>query len=145
MNHSGHADLYFNLIEISQRLELSIKKALKPYGITHGQYNILRILRGKKGEPISAKEIKNKMIVRNPDITRLIDRLVKKDLVIRQMDQINRRKVEISLSENGKKLLLEVDPIMSKATHFFFKDVISFNESNDASQVLLKINQFLKV
>jgi len=129
---------------ISQRLESSIKKALKPFGLTHGQYNILRILRGRKGEPISAKDIKSRMIVRNPDITRLIDRLEKKSLVIRQMDRLNRRKVEIFLSKNGEELLLSVDLIMHESIHYFFKDVISDNESLEAAKVLQKINLFLK-
>ena len=140
MVHNKHEQLYFNIIEISQRLEVNIKLALKPYKLTHAQFNILRILKGAKNTQVSAKIIKKKMIVKNPDVTRLIDRLVKKELVIRQINPSNKRQIFISLTKQGYDMIDLLNPIMYKAVHNFFQDSISSEQANSALDVLNIIN-----
>lgn len=138
-NLDPHAKSYFKLIEISQSIEFRIKILLQEYEITHGQYNILRILKGAKGEPLTAKTIKTRMIVNYPDVTRLVDRLVKKGLVNREKNPENRREVNITLLSKGNKLLLELDPIMKQAAYNFFREQISHNEAVDLTRILSKI------
>ena len=139
-----HASSYFKLLEISQTIESRIKLKLQDYDLTHGQYNILKILKGAKDEPLTAKTIKSRMIVNFPDVTRLVDRLVKKELVLREKNPLNRREVNISLLNKGKDLLEELDPIMKSAAFHFFIDQISVQEANALSDILSKIMPSIK-
>ena len=81
-----------------------LKKQYKPYGITPKQYNILRIL-GGADEPLTTSDIRGRMIDRMSDITRLIDRLILKELVTKKVKPEDKRLVDISISEKGSELL----------------------------------------
>lgn len=80
----------------------------RPYGISPQQYNILRILRGAD-EAIKVQTIKDRMIDRAPNATRLMDKLCDKDLIDRVRCDHDRRVVYISISEEGLKLLKTID------------------------------------
>ena len=75
---SIHAIAYFNLLKTSSWLEERIKLALKPYNLTHAQLNALYILFEHDPGPVSANELRKRILVSNPDVTRLLDRLVVK-------------------------------------------------------------------
>jgi len=79
----------------------------KPYGISPQQYNILRILKGA-GEAIKVQTIKERMIERSPNATRLMDKLCVKELIERIPCPEDRRVVHIEITENGKLLLEEI-------------------------------------
>jgi len=143
-SNSAHAQAFFRIIEISQIVEASIKKVLKEYQLTHGQYNILRILRGAKGEAITAKNIKERMILNHPDITRLVDRLLQKGLVERVKNPFNKREVNISLVNKGIELLSILDPLMKKAGFDFFENVISNTEAENLKSILTIITNDIK-
>lgn len=76
-------------------------KELKEFDITEVQFNILRILKGKHPKPLSAGEISKSLISQATDVTRVIDRMLKKGLVTRERPEENRRKVLISLTNEG--------------------------------------------
>jgi len=80
----------------------------RPYGISPQQFNILRILRGAE-EAIKVQTIKDRMIDRAPNATRLMDKLCDKNLIDRIRCEDDRRVVYISISENGLKLLQQID------------------------------------
>lgn len=80
----------------------------RPYGISPQQYNILRILRGA-GEPIKVQLIKDRMIERAPNATRLMDKLCNKSFIERIRCDHDRRVVYISITEKGLALLTEID------------------------------------
>ena len=80
----------------------------KPYGISPQQYNILRILRGA-AKPIKVQLIKERMIERAPNATRLMDKLCDKKLIERERCKQDRRVVYINISEVGLKLLSKID------------------------------------
>lgn len=82
-------------------------KELEPYQISAAQYNILRILRGAK-ESITMKLVKEKMIEKSPNTTRLADRLCEKDLIKRIRSEKDRRAVYVSITTKGLKLLSEI-------------------------------------
>ena len=82
---------------------------LKPYEISSEQYNVLRILRGKKGEPVNMSDIQERMIAKNSNTTRLIDKLLVKNYVDRKICPDNRRKMEITITEKGLTVLSELD------------------------------------
>ena len=83
---------------------------LKPYDLSSEQYNVLRILRGQKGKPANMACIQERMLARTSNTTRLVDKLLAKDLVSRKVCPENRRKMEIMITEKGLELLIELDP-----------------------------------
>lgn len=80
----------------------------KPYGISPQQYNILRILRGAK-ERVNMHCVKERMIDRAPNATRLTDKLIAKGLVERERCEEDRRVVFVRISERGLELLITID------------------------------------
>ena len=81
----------------------------KPAGVSPVQYNVLRILRGA-GEPLACGEIASRMITREPDMTRLLDRLEQRELVSRCREKDDRRVVRVSITAAGQKVLRDLDP-----------------------------------
>lgn len=89
-----------------------LKNAIKPFGITMQQYNVLRVLRGA-GEPISTSVIRERLLDKMADTSRMVHRLSEKGLVFRQECDHDKRLVDISLTKKGHKLLDELDHIES--------------------------------
>lgn len=85
--------------------------ALKPHGISPTQYNVLRILRGAGPDGLPTLEIGHRMVTREPDVPRLIDRMEKAGLVVRRRCTKDRRVVWCALSEHGAALMHVLDPI----------------------------------
>jgi len=81
----------------------------KPFGITTQQFNILRILRGQRPNAISGVEIKSRMVDRNSDISRLLDRLLKKDLITKSQSENDKRAANVSITPKGLDLLHAID------------------------------------
>lgn len=134
-----HAKAYFNLLKTSSWVEKNIKNALKPYGITHAQLNALYILNDQHPDPVSANEVKDKILVSNPDVTRLLDRLVNKGYVIRKTCPVNRRKVDISLTKEGKALFTRAHEATKNAVGNFFEEKISEVEAAELRRIFHKI------
>ena len=82
---------------------------LKEFGITEPQYNVLRILKGRRRKPTTVQEILEGMVQRTSNVTRIVDKLLSKGLVSRQECPSNRRKMDITLTGNGEKLLVRLD------------------------------------
>jgi DNA-binding MarR family transcriptional regulator len=81
----------------------------KGFGITMQQFNILRILRGQHEKSISAVEIKQRMLDRNSDVSRLLDRLIDKKLVTKSQCPSDKRASDVNITESGLKLLSQID------------------------------------
>lgn len=136
---SIHAKAYFNLIKTGSWIEERVKEALKPFNLTHAQLNILHILTDHDPDPVSASELKEKMIVSNPDITRLVDRLVKKGLVCRNTCPQNRRKIDIGLTDRGRALHSRLNQDGQHTMGDFFEDKITEAEAAELRRLLHKI------
>jgi len=80
---------------------------LKPFKISEQQYNILRILRGAK-EAITVKTVKERMVQKSPNSTRLMDKLCDKNLIKRERSEHDRRVVYVKITEKGLDLLSEI-------------------------------------
>lgn len=89
---------------------------LKPFGITLPQYNILRILRGQHGKPIALNEVKRRMLDRNPDVSRIVDRLVKKGLVAKTTCSADKRQADLTLAPAGLDILASTDVIVRETS-----------------------------
>jgi DNA-binding MarR family transcriptional regulator len=99
-----------SLQRTADQLQWRIFELLKPYGVSPTQYNALRILRGAKEQGRSCSEIADRMINRDPDITRLIDRLERRGLVQRAREKKDRRVVTARITPAGLELLKKLDP-----------------------------------
>jgi len=82
----------------------------KEFEITGPQYNVLRILRGQKGVPANLSTIQERMVHKNSNAGRLIDKLLTKDLVNRCICKNNRRKIEVTITSKGLEKLSEINP-----------------------------------
>ncbi len=85
-------------------------KQLKPYDISLQQYNILRILRGQHPNPATVKLIKERMLDKMSDVSRLVEKLRVKGLAEREICQHDRRNVDVCITKKGLELLKELDP-----------------------------------
>lgn len=88
----------------------------KPFEITPQQFNVLRILRGRTGEGTSVGEVKCVLLDKNPDMTRLCDRLVQKGLITRDLNDQNRREVLLNITPAGMDLLDQIEPVIKEAS-----------------------------
>ena len=86
-----------------------IKSFLAKEDITHQQFNILRILRGNSGEPLSTLQIRDRMLDKMSDTSRIVDRLVAKGLVKKTTCESDKRLVDVVITEKGMKLLKRID------------------------------------
>lgn len=82
---------------------------LKPHGISGTQYNVLRILRGAGKDGLPCGSVAERMVTRDPDITRLLDRLDKMGFITRARDTVDRRVVTTRITDEGLKLLKKLD------------------------------------
>lgn len=107
--HSDEQKAQLNVLFTASWLKNRINQWLKDFDLTHEQFNVLRIIRGQKQRPICVKEISERMIDRNSNTTRILDKLEAKSLVQRTPSAEDRREMEVRLTEAGKKLLREID------------------------------------
>jgi DNA-binding MarR family transcriptional regulator len=101
-----------NILYTAWVIKTISNNVLKKYGLTHEQYNVLRILKGKHPEQLCVKEIGSRMIERNSNVPRIIDRLECKKLVKRHMSPTDRRETIISISEIGLLVLAETTKLL---------------------------------
>jgi DNA-binding MarR family transcriptional regulator len=100
---------YINLIYTANEINTVAKKLFKAFDVTLQQYNVLRILKGKHPKSVNPGDIKLVMLDKSPDLTRLVDRLLSKGLVTRETCEVNRRKIDIKISDKGLAFLLETN------------------------------------
>ncbi|MCZ8145499.1 MarR family winged helix-turn-helix transcriptional regulator [Flavobacterium sp.] len=98
-------------------------EVLKPYDLSGEQYNVLRILRGQKGKPANMCVIQERMVTKNSNTTRLIDKLLLKDLVTRNVCPNNRRKMEVLITDKGLALLEELEPVVLAHEQLFAQNL----------------------
>ena len=112
----GNAEeaLFLELLRTCELLSWGPAQVLKREDISATQYNVLRILRGA-GEGLACGEIGNRMITRDPDITRLLDRLEKRGLVSRCRENQDRRTVRTRITQKGMELLGKLDGPIQEA------------------------------
>lgn len=103
-----------NILFTANWIQNKQKEFFEPHGITGQQYNILRILRGKHPNRISAAEIKPRMLDKNSDVSRLIDRLILKELVVKSQCPKDKRAFDIAITESGLDLLKKLDTAINK-------------------------------
>jgi DNA-binding MarR family transcriptional regulator len=101
----------------ADRLQWRFSEMLKPHGLSPTQYNALRILRGAKDEGRSCSEIAERMVNRDPDITRLVDRLERRGLVVRSREDRDRRVITTRITHAGLELLEALNRPVEEFNH----------------------------
>ncbi len=129
--------LRVNLLISSGWLKNEIKDFLDDFGITQQQFNILRILRGANGEPMSTNDICDRMIDKMSDSSRIVDRLISKNLVWKQPCPHDGRKVQVFIAEDGLTLLKAIDKKLANLDSVLNK--ISEEEAATLNYLLEKV------
>ena len=97
------------LLKAGCKVEECIGNTLKSSDISLQQFNVLRILRGRKGIPANLQTVQKRMIHKMSNTTRLVDKLIVKKLVVRKTCKENRRKIEITITDKGLEVLSQLD------------------------------------
>jgi DNA-binding MarR family transcriptional regulator len=101
--------LFVAILKVADSLSQEAEQLFKSTGLTGAQYNVLRILRGAEPEGLLCRGIGERMISRDPDITRLLDRMEGHNLITRERQKEDRRVIKTRITSEGLKLLKKLD------------------------------------
>lgn len=107
-------EVFVNILRTAEVLMRHQTEFLKGYELTPSQYNVLRILRGAEPDGLICREISERMVAFDPDVTKLLDRLEAKGFLTRERQQKDRRVITVRISDEGLALLKKIDkPILT--------------------------------
>lgn len=98
-----------NILYTSNWLNEKTREFLGEYDLTNQQFNVLRILRGSNTEPLSTQQIRERLLDKMSDTSRIVDRMLKKGLVKKKVCEGDKRLVDINITESGLDLLAKID------------------------------------
>jgi DNA-binding MarR family transcriptional regulator len=127
-----------NMMYTARQIEEIAAAKFKEHGLTAQQYNVMRILRGQRGNPANLSTIQERMIDKSSNTTRLIDKLIQKGFVKRQICKINRRKIEVFITDQGLTLLKKLDPLTEQVNQDIMEK-LSSNEQEKLNNLLDKL------
>ncbi len=107
-----------NVLITQNELSEHLNEILKRFDISAEQFNVLRILRGQN-KPTNMFTIQDRMIAKKSNTTRLVDKLLLKNFVIREVCTENRRKIEVAITPGGLQLLTTLDPLVASYEKIF--------------------------
>ncbi|MCF0070720.1 MarR family transcriptional regulator [Dyadobacter sp. CY261] len=134
---SPYQKLALNLMFTTKWLEYKQLESFKEYDITPQQYNVLRILRGQQGNPIKVSDITERMLDKSSNTSRLVDKLLAKNLAKRSSCESDRRAVDVVITEEGLELLKVLDPFIEDWENRFA--IITEEEADQISALLDKL------
>ncbi len=98
-----------NIIFTNNWLNVMLEKRAGAKKITLQQFNVLRVLRGQYPNPVTNNVLKDRLLTKTPDISRLVDRIVSKGLVTRGKNSVDKRAVDLLITDKGLELLQEIE------------------------------------
>ena len=101
--------IILNIMYTQNIINDKLNEILRPFDLSAEQFNVLRILRGQKGNPANMCVIQERMLAKTSNTTRLVDKLLLKELVTREVCSENRRKIEVSITQKGLDVLKNLD------------------------------------
>lgn len=129
-----------SIVRTSAVLMDEFEQMLKPHGITATQYNVLRILRGSEPGGLCRNELRDRMLTRMPDVTRLLDRMEEAGLVERARGAEDRRMVGTRITKDALRLLAKLDKVVAEDQKRRFQGV-SGKQLQSLIDVLGKVRQ----
>ena len=130
--------LGLNLIYTFNWIKNRQKRYFDPFGITAQQYNVLRILRGQYPEAYSISDIRDRMLDKMSDASRIVDRLLIKNLVERKTNKVDKRLVDIRVSKQGIVLIEKMDATIENHVKSSFEN-LSVKEQETLDDLLDKL------
>ncbi|MGB5692223.1 MAG: MarR family transcriptional regulator [Flavobacteriaceae bacterium] len=127
-----------HLFLVHNKVNDHLAKVLKPFEVSLQQFNVLRILRGRKGKPANLSTLNERMINKMSNTTRLVDKLLVKGYVDRAVCPSNRRKVEITITTEGEKVLRKMDRTIKHAE----EELVHNFSSKELEQLNLLLHKF---
>ena len=127
------------LLKTNSRVLEALGKVLKQHDISLQQFNVLRILRGQKGEAANLSTVQDRMVNRMSNTTRIVDKLIDKNFVQRSICEKNRRKIELFITEEGRSLLTLLDQVVDEV-ETQLTDQLNTDEKQNLVSLLNKIN-----
>ncbi len=107
---SAEQKAIINIVFTANKINQIVAEKLKKHNLNLTQYNVLRILNGRNGSHASCGEIRDVMLDKSPDVTRICNKLLEKNLIKRKLNPENKRQAQVSISEKGIKLLEKINP-----------------------------------
>ncbi len=121
--HSLQQEVMLSLARTADEMQAKVAAVLKPFGVSPTQYNVLRILRGAEPHGHRCGEIGERMVTREPDITRLLARMEKAGWISQQRSAEDRRVVMTRITAAGLKLLKELDKPLAELDRELFANM----------------------
>ena len=137
---SEQEKLMINVIYSANLLNLITSRLFKPYDLSPQQYNVLRILRGQKGKSIALMDIEHRMLDKSSNVSRLVDKLISKDLINRSVSSKDRRRIEIAITSRGFSVLNEIDVILADMNSKI-KAIISDGNAKQTNRILDQLRE----
>lgn len=106
---NAYQKAFLNILYTNNWLDEQVRDMLSGEGLTKQQFNVMRILRGSYPEPLSTLQIRERMLDKMSDTSRIVDRLIKKDFVTKQTCPNDKRLVDVLITDTGLKKLDELD------------------------------------
>ena len=135
---SVQQEALLNILRTGNMVSDCLERMLKPYKITGTQYNVLRILRGAEPNGLCRNEVRERLLNRMPDATRLLDRMEEAGLVTRSRETDDRRMVTTRITHQGRKLVDSLDAPVS-AEHRRQIGHMTENELHSIIKLLTKV------
>jgi DNA-binding MarR family transcriptional regulator len=122
--------ILLNVLFCQNEVVEKCNEVLKPFDLSSEQYNVLRILRGQRGNPANMGCIQERMICKTSNTTRLVDKLLLKNLVTREICPSNRRKIEVNITQKGLDVLAALDPAITVYENQFVQNMTAVELAN---------------
>lgn len=133
-------EVFLQLARTTAQLTHAWEQALRRHGITLTQYNVLRILRGSGDAGLARQEVSSRLVTQVPDVSRLLDRMMRAGLVMRARDEGDRRVVKATITDKGLAILRELDApsiaiVDEKLAHMTDADLFTLIRLLEAARV----------
>ena len=137
MKNESCYNAIYQIIKTGHWITDSVSHELKEFGISEPQFNVLRILKGQRGTPITNEEIGSRMVQRSSNVTRTIDKLLTRGFVSRKECSANRRKMDIMVTAEGLSFL----KLLDKRVSDFHQPMISRLTEQEAQTLAVLIKK----
>lgn len=131
---------FLNIVATSNWITREVSQLMSEYGLTIAQYNVLRILRGSHPDALTCGEIRDRLLDRTPDVTRLLDRLEENDLITRSRYEKDRRVMKVNITEKGLTLVDSMDDDVTAIVERLNRH-LSEDERTELSHLLTKMRR----
>ena len=138
MGQETTRDTVISILTSGYKINDELSSLFKKFDLSLPQFNVLRILRGHRGKPANLSTVQERMIHKMSNTTRLIDKLIQKGFVKRNICENNRRKIEIYITNSGLELLKSIDETLNNKESFILEN-INLEEKKELLRILSKI------